>query len=352
MPYKKFSTPTALFAGFLTLAILICALYVAKSLVLPIIFAAFISLLCGPAINALVKLGIPRVINVIVVLSLMMGVIFLALSMLTEPAQQWWSKLPDLVKNVSQEISKVTSDASKEQGSILEMAEDISLGEMQTNTALSLTKSVITETPTIFSQLFIALFMAYFMLNYGRTLFRQSLKLLSNFSIKRKAVELVQAIQQDLSRYLATITIVNIGLGIAVGFALLALGVEDPFLWGIFAGLLNFAPYLGPMISMVCLGLVGFIQFDSSSYAFIIMGTFIVINMIESQFVTPTSLGKRFNLNPLIIFIWLVIWGWLWGAMGMFIGVPLLVCLNIILERLSMFGNFYQVLRTPETKKE
>lgn len=144
----------------------------------------------------------------------------------------------------------------------MEVIENANVGEIKANTALSVAKEVVTATPAIVTQLFIALFMAFFMLIYGRTLLRQFLRQIPSFGDKRVVIEAVRDIQ-SLYRYLSTITAVNIGLGVAVGAVLALLGMEDAFLWGVFAALMNFAPYLGPMISVACIGLVGFLQFDS-----------------------------------------------------------------------------------------
>ncbi|MBY8161700.1 AI-2E family transporter [Vibrio fluvialis] len=144
----------------------------------------------------------------------------------------------------------------------MEVIENANVGEIKANTALSVAKEVVTATPAIVTQLFIALFMAFFMLIYGRTLLRQFLRQIPSFGDKRVVIEAVRDIQ-SLYRYLSTITAVNIGLGVAVGTVLALLGMEDAFLWGVFAALMNFAPYLGPMISVACIGLVGFLQFDS-----------------------------------------------------------------------------------------
>ncbi|MCG6408623.1 AI-2E family transporter [Vibrio fluvialis] len=145
----------------------------------------------------------------------------------------------------------------------MEVIENANVGEIKANTALSVVKEVVTAAPAIVTQLFIALFMAFFMLIYGRTLLRQFLRQIPSFGDKRVVIEAVRDIQASLYRYLSTITAVNIGLGVAVGTVLALLGMEDAFLWGVFAALMNFAPYLGPMISVACIGLVGFLQFDS-----------------------------------------------------------------------------------------
>ncbi|WP_338121562.1 AI-2E family transporter [Vibrio navarrensis] len=84
---------------------------------------------------------------------------------------------------------------------------------------------------------------------------------------------------------------------------------------------------------LFCLGFL--LQFESLSYSLTVASLFLAINLIESQLATPTLLGKRFSLNPLILFVWLVFWGWLWGAMGMLIGGPLLVLINVVLSKVS-----------------
>jgi predicted PurR-regulated permease PerM len=318
------------------------SIYFAKSLLFPIVLSTFIALLCSPLVNYLLKIGVPRAIGVLTVI---VGILFAGASILTEPAQQWRAKLPTLVKDVSEEMTKATNDSNAGTLSSSNIVSQSNIGEFQSNTVVSLVKSIVVVTPTIITQVMIALFMAYFMLSYGRSLFTGLLMQFDDFSNKRITVELVRSIQKDLSLYIGTVTLINIGLGLAVGGLFFIIGIEDPFVWGALAGIMNFAPYLGPLISMICFAVISYVQFQSVSVAMLIVAAYMGINMIESQFVTPTLLGKKFNLNPLIIFIWLILWGWLWGSMGMLIGVPLLVCLNTLLERLDIFGRSHLVLR-------
>ena len=341
---KNSSRLSNFYSFFFCFIVLIVSIYFAKFILLPIIVSTFIALLCSPLVNYLARFSIPRTIGVLSVILLIVGILFGSFTLLTEPAQQWWSKLPNIVKDLSQEVTNVANSSAAVSTYNKNLMNDSNVGEFQNYTVISLVKSIALATPSVITQIMMSLFMAYFMLSYGRSLFIGILMQFDDFSDKRKTVELVKTIQKDLSRYISTVTLINIGLGLVVGSIFFCFGVEDAFLWGAFAGIMNFAPYLGPLISMVCFGVITYTQFDSMSYAFIITSTYLFINVLESQFVTPTLLGKGFNINPLVIFIWLILWGWLWGSMGMLIGVPLLVCLNTLLERLDIFGRSHLIL--------
>ncbi|GAJ72086.1 LOW QUALITY PROTEIN: putative permease protein [Vibrio sp. JCM 18904] len=329
---------TAIGATLLVL-LLVPGLYFAKPILLPIVLSTFISLLCSPFINYLEDKGLPRAITVVLTLSFLVGASIIGLAAMSEPAKQWWSELPSIVKNVSQEVSEVTKASADHLNTPLNIANDMSMDEVGNNTVFSLVKTLATTTPTILTQAMIVLFMVYFMLNHGRSLFRKSVSYLHGFAKQRQAIELVKALQKDLSRYIGTITLVNAGgLGGVLGPCFLFV-LKIHFYGGAFAGVMNFAPYLGPVISMVSFGFVAYLQLESVSFMLTVVSIYLLLNLIESQFVTPTLLGgKRFNLNPLVIFVWLVFWGgWLWGGgMGLLIGVPLLVCINILVDRLEL----------------
>ncbi len=215
---------TAIGATLLVL-LLVPGLYFAKPILLPIVLSTFISLLCSPFINYLEDKGLPRAITVVVTLSFLVGASIIGLAAMSEPAKQWWSELPSIVKNVSQEVSEVTQASADHLNTPLNIASDMGMDEVGNNTVFSLVKTLATTTPTILTQAMIVLFMVYFMLNHGRSLFRKSVSYLHGFAKQRQAIELVKALQKDLSRYIGTITLVNAGLGLSVGavFFVLAL---------------------------------------------------------------------------------------------------------------------------------
>ena len=163
---------------------------------------------------------------------------------------------------------------------------------------------------------------------------------------KRRAILLVGRLRQQLSRYILTVTIINATLGLATGAALWVLGVEDAILWGVLVGLLNYAPYVGTMVSTFILCIAGFVQFGLVVSALFPALVFLGLNLLESQIFTPTILGQHMRLNPLIMILWLLIWGSLWGAIGVLIAVPLLMCLKLVAEQLDILGYWVELFET------
>jgi len=137
---------------FLFCLVLIACIYFAKSILLPMVVSTFIALLCSPLVNSLVKIGVPRTISVLGVIVLIVGILFAGASLLTEPAQQWWSKLPELVKDLSQEVSNATNNANIDSTSGEAIVSDTNVGEFRSNTVVSLVKNIAVATPTVIIQ--------------------------------------------------------------------------------------------------------------------------------------------------------------------------------------------------------
>jgi predicted PurR-regulated permease PerM len=123
-------------------------------------------------------------------------------------------------------------------------------------------------------------------------------------------------------------------------------GVEDALLWGVLVGLLNFAPYVGPIFGMAMLCLAGLAQYGPVLLAALPVLVYFAINLMEAQFVTPLILGRNMRLNPLILIVWLFVWGWLWGAVGVLIAVPLLVCIKLAFSKLQIAAQWVRLIET------
>ncbi|HAN29073.1 MAG TPA: hypothetical protein DCP75_15410 [Haliea salexigens] len=163
---------------------------------------------------------------------------------------------------------------------------------------------------------------------------------------QRASLKLVHTVQVELSRYILTVSLINACLGLSVGGVLWLLGVQDPMLWGVMVGMLNFAPYVGPLLGVVLLVLAGVVQYGPVAYALLPALVYFSINLVEAQVITPLVLGRNMRLNPLVILVWLLGWGWLWGFVGVLLAVPLLVCLKLAFGQTTVLRYWMQLIET------
>ena len=148
-----------------------------------------------------------------------------------------------------------------------------------------------------------------------------------------------------ISYYLLVITAINIVLGCLVTLAMWAAGMPNPMVWGASAALLNYIPYVGPAINFVIVAMVSLLTFDTISQVVIPPLLLLGINLVEGQIVQPLTVGRVFTINPVVVFISIIIWGWLWGAAGIFMAVPILMVCTIILERSLKFRQQKEIIQ-------
>lgn len=341
-----------------TLLAVLYTLHYTRSLLMPVVVALFVSLLLSPLVSWFRSRHIPRPISSVLLLALLVGpFVFLSIE-LAEPAQKWMGKLPELTTQFTENLTDISETLSPEVPPAVEPLPERETGfsfsrffqgeevdavtpevEPPPESALvtgvkeggvEILLSILSGAPAIVAQWGVWLILVLFLLIYGPGFYDNFINLFPLIRNKRRAVVLVGRLRQELSRYILTVTIINAGLGLVTGIALWLLGVEDAILWGALVGVLNYAPFVGPFIAMCILCVAGVAQYGLNLAALIPVSVFFAINLLESQFVTPTVLGQHMRLNPLILILWLLIWGWLWGPVGVLIAVPLLVGLKLV----------------------
>ena len=187
------------------------------------------------------------------------------------------------------------------------------------------------------------LILLYFLLASGDLFLRKVLNVLPKLHNKKQAVEIARNVERHISTYLYTIVAINFCLGALVGSAMYFLDMPNPFLWGVMAGLLNFILYLGPTVGIIIVALVASITFDNPYQIILPPLAYFIINGLEGNFITPMIVGRRLLLNPVVIFLALLFWGWIWGIPGALIAVPIVVIFKIICDNvksLATFGEF------------
>ena len=185
--------------------------------------------------------------------------------------------------------------------------------------------------------------MLYFLLAAGDLFLQKLIKVLPQFRDKKKAVRIARETEDSISTYLFTVAILNVGEGVVLAAVLWLLDMPNPLLWGALAAVLEFIPYLGAFIMVAILTLVALTTFDGIGYALLVPASFLLLNLIQSNVISPLMLGRRLALNPVAIFVGLAFWWWIWGLPGAFIAVPLIAAFKIFcdhIETLAPIGEF------------
>ncbi|MFC6586997.1 AI-2E family transporter [Sulfitobacter pacificus] len=197
----------------------------------------------------------------------------------------------------------------------------------------------------------LGLIFALFILASGDLFYDKLVDAFRTSSDKRRAKNTARDIERQISRYFLTITIINAGLGLCVGLAMYLIGLPNPMLWGGLAFALNFLPFVGSLFGAVLVAAFGVLSFDTLGMGLLPAVVYALLTSIEAQFVTPTILGKRLNMNTVSVFLTVIIWSWLWSVPGALMAVPFLVMLKVICDNvpsMAVLGNFLGAKAVPE----
>ncbi|BCD97228.1 AI-2E family transporter [Marinagarivorans cellulosilyticus] len=317
-------------SGLLILLATFYTLYLTKTLLLPILISAFLSVLLSPIVYRLEKLRVPRSVSSAAMLALLISAIFFAGNSVIPAAQDFSENLPKALGKIDETVAEMSSQLDAKQES--SKPKDTNKPTVSTQAVSYITYEFFISAPVVAVQLMSIVFLVYFTSVFGSQLFRKTIRSIPTYATRKMVVSSMRRVQQHVTRYVLVISTINLGLGLTLGLILWLAGIENYLLWGVTTFLLNFIPYLGPLITALALSFGVYIELGTLDSALLALGLFAVLNLLESQIVTPLALSAQLRLNPLLLFIWVMIWGWIWGAAGMFICVPLLVCLKIILS--------------------
>lgn len=316
---------------------LFTALYVARAVVLPLVLAFLLSFLLSPIVRFLDDFGVPKAIGAALVIILLVGLVGLALVILSDQVAHWLARLPEITTELQQRLHGVT-EVFRRISEATQRVEAIASGPVDRATVDvrggGLRSFLLGHTWQFFAGLTMMLFLLYFLLATGHLFLRRLVTVIPRFGDKRRTVIVVRHMEREVTRYLFTVGVINTVLGVVVGGVMYLMAMPNPLLWGVMAGVLNFIPYLGPLVTLAVLTAVSVLSFDTLTAALLRPAAFLVLTTLEGQLFTPLILGKRLMLNPVVIFISLIFWGWLWGIVGTLIAVPLTMIIKILLDAL------------------
>ena len=315
------------------------SLWAAQDLILPIVLAAFFALVGNPIIRLLQKLWIPRWLGAVLLVAFGIAAVGMLGRQLVEPASEWVRQVPREMRQLGPKLQKVVKpvqDANKAAENIARAADGGGREVQVVRTELNDPYRSLTATPKLLASVLAVVLLTLFFMIFGGRLQHASLSLLPNRQQKRITVQILQSIEAEMSRYVLTITVINVALGLVFAAILhwyVGLDMQEALLWGTLATVLNFAPYVGPLIGVLLMLLMGFIEFDYPIPSLTPAAVYLLLHTIEGQIVTPLVLGKRMAISPLILILGLMVLGWAWGIIGLLLAVPMLVCAKIVLAK-------------------
>ncbi len=320
----------------LTVLAVLTALYLARAVLLPLTMAVVLSLLMRPGVAAMRRFGVPTYVGATLMFAVMLGIGATAAITLRAPAQALLAEAPRSLQSVKARLQGYMKPLTELQNAGVEMDElTKSPGEAKPvpvrleQPALA---NMLNTTGEYVAGITITLALWYFLLVSGDQFLEKSVALAPTFRGKREVVTTVREIEARIGRYLGAITLVNAGLGVAIGIGLWLIGFPNPLLWGVIAALLNYLPFAGLAIGTSLMAFTGLATFESLPHAMLAPAIYLVANAIEANLVTPLMLGRSIDLNPVVILLAALLGGWLWGVVGMFLAVPLLIIARVICE--------------------
>ena len=324
-------------------------LWAAQDVILPILLAMFFALVGNPVIRLLHRLWVPRFLAALLVLSGGMAFAGTLAYQMAPSAVAWASEAPRALRQLAPKLREFTRpvlEANKAAETFARAAGGDSGRRPQVVQTAPDPYRLLTETPRLLTSLLAVVLLTFFFMVYGVNLQRNAIALLPGRQQKKFTVEILQSIEREVSRYVLTITLINtvVGLLFAVALVLMDVRLSEALLWGTMVALLNFAPYVGPLIGILAMLLVGFVTFDDAWMAMMPAALYLVLHTIEGQVVTPIVLGRSMALSPLVLILALMLFGWLWGIVGLLLAVPLLVCVKLVLARIEGMEGWARLL--------
>jgi predicted PurR-regulated permease PerM len=332
--------------GLLSVIAVLAMLYFGRDVFIPIALALTLGLLMRPPVRWLCRRRVPEFVGAFLCLAAAVIIIAAGIVPLINPAQEWVNDLPKNLSLARDKLHVVREHAAQWGRFRSQIAELATTGDEEPlpvpvtvrEPEMTSNAEVLSMTGGVIGMWLVIVVLTYFLLISGDSLLNSVLSMLPTFREKRRTVELIKEVERSVSSYLATVTVINIGLGIVVGLTLWVMGVPNPAVWGLMTTVFNYVPFIGQGVAGLVIGLVSLLHFDSFGYALLAPVAFYCIAAVEGNLITPSLIGRHMSLNPALVLISLIGWGWMWGISGAALAIPILAVLKIGCAHFGMTG--------------
>ncbi|MBN8951160.1 MULTISPECIES: AI-2E family transporter [unclassified Rhizobium] len=317
---------------FLLLAL--AAVYTMSLILIPVTLAVVVGMILGLAAEKLSKLGVPRVLNAVILSSGVALVIFLIINALAGPVAKLAQQAPDFFQRTSDRLMPYLDrfkwlhiSSETFQGS------PISISTLLENSGNVLHVVSTSLTPAIVQILIF--FAALLLFLAGRMSLRKTIIMaFSSRPSRLTAIRIINAVERVLGFYFATASLIYAGIGVAMTVIAYVGGMSVPVLWGVFAFVSSFIPFLGVAMMTIALAIAGIITHSDIIFGLAPAVAFFAVHMTVENLVFPAVMGRQWELNPFVVFLAIIFWTWMWGAVGAMLALPLSLIVMTVIDEL------------------
>ena len=316
----------------------VSGLYLARPFLLPVVLALLLRLVLAPLVRGLkARARVPEPLGAALLLAALLGIGLYGVYRLAGPASVWLDSAPESLRRIETKlraIRKPVEQVSKAADRVESMATGGDPDQVPAVTIkpTTLGDRLFSHTGGMLTGAGMTVVLLFFLLASGDLFLRKVVHVLPTLDGKMLAIEVARSIESNISRYLLSVTLVNVAMGGLVAIATWVIGMPNPALWGVMVTALSYVPYVGPLTSEVVLLLVGVLTYDSLGRALVAPAIYMVLDAVASNFVVPVVLGRQLELNTVVIFLAVSFWTWLWGIPGTLLAVPLLATVKILCD--------------------
>jgi predicted PurR-regulated permease PerM len=313
-------------------------LYFAHVAFVPIALALLISLVLSGPVEALHERRVPRSLSAVLLIAAILGLMAATVDLLSEPAQKWFAAAPHTVRMIERKIRPFEQVMARI-GELRASAGNIGAAPQSGQPGMEAPAPVPQDSGpamlldgarTVVLSCMTVIILTLFLLAGGPPMLARMTAAFASDLKSAHILAVIEKLRAEVGRFYVTTALINMGVGIATTCAMMFCGMPNPFLWGTMAAVFNFIPYAGPTASLIVLTTVAIISFDGLGHAFAVAGSFLAIAAVEGHFVQPLLVGRRLQLNPLLVFLALWFGGLFWGIAGIILATPTLVAIKVV----------------------
>ncbi|HML15233.1 MAG TPA: AI-2E family transporter [Xanthobacteraceae bacterium] len=313
------------------LLLLTGALDLARSLFLPLVSALVFAFVLAPLQAAAERRRVPAGLFALGCVAALVALINLLIILTAAPLIEWFGRGPDIVASLGDKLRILAAPFAAVRDLERALSGDAAKVGMNIEVTSFVQPTLAFLSPAL-GELVVFLAALFFFLVGRKHLRRHVVLFFATQEARLRALRILNDIEDSLTRYIATAGAINLGVGLIVGCASFLIGLPNAPMWGVLAFAFNFLPYVGPLIITIALFMAGLVVFPTLGHALVAPGFFVGLATLEGHFITPNIVGRRLALSPILVFVALVFWTWLWGPMGALLSTPLVIAGTVVVN--------------------